>query len=69
MVKTASGEITLPHSCPCPKYGCMTTATDYPSLQSLFGFRTIREAVKNQSWCIECRKKALKESRDKKKKL
>jgi hypothetical protein len=67
MTITASGKITLPHSCPCPKYGCKKTANDYPSLDLLFGFRTIDNSVKNQSWCKECRNRALKESRERKK--
>jgi len=68
MTVTASGKITLPHTCPCPDYGCTTTAEDYTSLDSLFGFRTIQKSsVKNQSWCRNCRNRALRESRERKK--
>lgn len=67
MAVTAHGRITLPHSCPCPRYGCSKVANDYPTLDSLFGFRTIDLSVRNQSWCKECRARALRESREKEK--
>lgn len=63
MSQTSTGSISLPHSCPCPRYGCSTVATDMKSMDRLFGFRTIDDAIRNQSWCIECRRRALQESR------
>ena len=63
MAVTSSGKISLPHSCPCPYYGCTKTAIDYASLDKLFGFRNVDASVRNHSWCRECRSRAARENR------
>jgi len=54
----ATGKITLPHTCP----NCNNvTATTYQELEEKFGFRNMdKKSMRNQSWCIECRKKSAK---------
>ena len=54
-MKTASGAIKLPHTCPkCNK----VTATTHQELEEKFGFRNMgNNTIRNQSWCRECRKK------------
>lgn len=62
MAITSSGSISLPHSCPCPYYGCGKTAINFQELDLLFGFRNINgpngTKIRSQSWCRECRRKA-----------
>ena len=54
-MKTASGAIKLPHT--CPKCSIVTAKT-YQELEEKFGFRNMgNEKIRNQSWCRECRKK------------
>jgi len=53
-MKTATGSIKLPHTCPKCK---ITTANTYQELEKKFGFRNMGNEVRNQSWCRECRKK------------
>jgi len=54
-MKTATGSIKLPHTCPkCQD----VTATTYQELEEKFGLRNMGDGkVRNQSWCRECRKK------------
>lgn len=63
MSETAAGSISLPHYCPCTRFGCSAVAHNYQSMDSIFGFRTIDEAIRNQSWCKECRSKAAQEAK------
>ena len=54
-MKTATGSIKLPHTCPKCKN---VTATTYQELEEKFGLRNMGDGkVRNQSWCRECRKK------------
>lgn len=65
----SSGEISLPHVCPCKKYECVqspTIADTFQELNELFGFRNMDDAMRNQSWCKSCRAKDNAERRARK---
>ena len=69
MSEMSSGEISLPHVCPCAKYECAqfpTTANSFQELYALFGFRNMDDAMRNQSWCKSCRAKDNAERRARK---
>ncbi len=52
-----SGNLGLPHTCPCCN---VTTANTAGQLSALFGLRTVPSGATNQSWCRKCRSAAQK---------